>query len=279
MKTFDDAGHYRIEIPSVEGPAALRSVLAAATQLGVHVNRVSQGSGIFMLTNAELHEYAELGTQHDIEVCLFVGPRASWGIGAQSRASGGASLGPTLRGPIEFEAGIRDVVRAVEAGIRSILVADIGLLATLAKQRSAGDLPPDLVFKVSAALPVANAATAQVLAELGGDTLNLPSDLDLTALASIRAAVSNPLDLYIESPDDLGGIVRLHEVVDIVTVASPIHLKFAVRNAPALYPMGAHLNTTMHALMAERVRRAALAVERLRTDAPHLQQSMRSTYP
>ena len=41
---FPDGAHFRIEIPSVEGPAVLRAVVTAAAAAGVTVNRVSQGS-------------------------------------------------------------------------------------------------------------------------------------------------------------------------------------------------------------------------------------------
>ncbi len=75
---FPDGGHYRIEIPSVEGPAALAAVIEAARQHGVPVHRVSQGSGMMLLTEAELRAMARLGAEHRIEVSLFVGPRAPW---------------------------------------------------------------------------------------------------------------------------------------------------------------------------------------------------------
>ena len=270
---FPDGGSYRIEIPSCEGPAALRAVLAEADRRNVRINRVSQGSGIYMLTNDELAEMNELGRANRVEVCLFVGPRGSWGTGAQSRSAGGAALGACLRGPREFAAGNADIERAVAYGIRSVLVADLGHLSVLGTARAAGDLPDDLVFKTSVALPVANAAAARVLADLGADTLNVASDLDGEALASIRAAVDLPLDLYIESPDDLAGIVRLHETGELATIGAPMHLKFAVRNAPSIYPAGAHHASTIEALMHERVRRAALGIEQLQRTAPTLTQS------
>ena len=44
--TFDDGGRFRIEIASVERPDVLQVVVEEATRRGVHVNRVSQGSGV-----------------------------------------------------------------------------------------------------------------------------------------------------------------------------------------------------------------------------------------
>ena len=58
---FADGLRYRIEIPSVEGPKVFRAVLEEADARGVHVRRVSQGSGVMMLTDAEIGEMAALG--------------------------------------------------------------------------------------------------------------------------------------------------------------------------------------------------------------------------
>ena len=60
-KRFPDGAQYRVEIPSTEGPACLAAVLHEAERLDVRVHRVSQGSGVFMLTDAELDEVAALG--------------------------------------------------------------------------------------------------------------------------------------------------------------------------------------------------------------------------
>ena len=72
---FPDGARYHFEIASVEGPVVLRGVLAEADAQGVHVRRVSQGSGVMMLSDAELDEMAAIERDHDVEVCLFLGPR------------------------------------------------------------------------------------------------------------------------------------------------------------------------------------------------------------
>jgi hypothetical protein len=81
-KRFPDGAQYRVEIPSVEGPNALAAVLEEAEKLGVLIHRISQGSGIMLLTDAEIREMAKLGAEAGIEVSLFVGPRAAWDTGA-----------------------------------------------------------------------------------------------------------------------------------------------------------------------------------------------------
>jgi len=112
-------------------------------------------------------------------------------------------------------------------------------------------------------LPAANPAAARVLADLGASTLNLPTDLTLAQIAAIRAVVDLPLDIYVESPDNVGGFVRLHEIPEIIRVAAPVYVKFGLRNAPDVYPAGTHLEATTVALSRERVRRARLGLELL----------------
>ncbi|MDQ3378943.1 MAG: hypothetical protein M3546_01280 [Actinomycetota bacterium] len=83
---FTDGLRYRVEIPSVEGPVVFRAVLEEAKERGVAVRRVSQGSGVMMLTDAEISEMAELGAEHGIEVSRCSLARAELGILAGSRS-------------------------------------------------------------------------------------------------------------------------------------------------------------------------------------------------
>jgi hypothetical protein len=267
-KRFADGGQYRIEIPSVEGPRAMEAVVAAAAEHGVGVHRISQGSGIMLQTDAEIEEMVALGAEHDIEVCLFVGPRASWDVGVQVTASSGVVAAGSLRGADQLVYGIEDVVRAVGLGLRSVLVADLGQLWVLGRMKRTGDLPVDLILKSSVSLPAANPATARLLEDLGVTTVNLPVDLTLAQVAAIRAAVDVPLDLYVEGADDFGGTVRYYEVPELVRLAAPVHLKFTVRNAPGIYPSGRHLEPVAVATAQERVRRAAIGVAMLRRYLP-----------
>ena len=85
-KRFPDDGQYRVEIPSTEGPRALAAVLDEAEKRKVPVHRVSQGSGIMLLTDEEITEMLELGRNAAIEVNLFVGPRATFGFVVSMRA-------------------------------------------------------------------------------------------------------------------------------------------------------------------------------------------------
>lgn len=269
-KRFPDGAQYRVEIPSTEGPRALEAVLDEAERLHVPVVRVSQGSGVFMHTDGELDEIAHLAARAGVEVSLFARPNAGWEASAMARAPVGPLVAPAARGTEQLVAVLEDIRRAAAHGFRSVLVQDIGVLSVFAAMRRAGELPADMQAKVSVMLPVANPASAAVIADLGASTINLPTDLTLAQIAAIRAAVDLPLDIYVECPDNLGGFIRFHEIADLVRVAAPVYLKFGLRGTSDLYPAGGHLEPTLVAFSRERVRRARLALDllaRLRDEA------------
>jgi len=262
-KRFPDGAQYRVEIPSTEGPRCLEAVLGEADRLDVRVHRVSQGSGVFLHTDAELDEMARLAAEARVEVSLFTRPNAAWGVSAAARSPAGGALAPAAHGQEQVVACLDDARRAAEHGFRSVLIADLGVLWAFAAMRDAGELPRDMQAKVSVMLPAANPAAARVLERLGASTINLPTDLSLAQIASIRAAVDCPLDVYVEAPDTLGGFLRLHEIPELIRVAAPVYVKFGLRNAPDVYPAGTHLESVTVALSRERVRRARLGLDLL----------------
>ena len=265
---FPDGGQYRIEIPSTEGPRSLTAVLDEAEARRVPVHRVSQGSGIMLLTDEEIREMSAIGVKHSVEVNLFLGPRASFDIGAQAFSAAGKSLALSQRGSNQLAQGLADVERAVELGIRSVLVSDLGSLEMVAEMRAKGLFPRDLIIKTSVMMAPANPASARILERLGADTINIPSDLTLPQIASIRAAITKPIDFYVEAPDNIGGFLRYYEIPELIRVASPIYLKFGLRNSPDVYPSGTHLENTVIALSKERVRRAQIACEHIERLCP-----------
>jgi len=272
-KRFADGAQYRVEIPSTEGPESLRAVLEEAGRRLVPVHRVSQGSGVFLHTDSELDEMAGIAARARVEVSLFARPNAGWDTSAMARAPAGAALAASARGQDQVVACLDDALRAAAHGFRSVLIADLGVLAAFDALRRAGTLPADMQAKVSVMLPAANPAAAQVIERLGANTLNLPTDLTLPQIAAIRAAVDVPLDIYIEAPDNLGGFIRMHEIPEIIRVASPVYLKFGLRNAPDIYPAGSHLMQTAIALSRERVRRARLGLDLLARSGAEAQTS------
>jgi hypothetical protein len=260
---FPDGAAYRIEIPSVEGPAAMHAVINEADRLAVPVLRVSQGSGVMLLRDAEIAEMVALGAARGIEVSLFVGPRAPWEGTAQALAPDGKQLGWRHTGMDQIAYAFEDVARAAALGIRSVLIADEGLLWLVDQARRRGALPKTMIFKGSVVLGAANPLGIRLLIENGLNTINVSPDSSLARLAALRQVVAQPIDMYIEAPDSLGGFTRYHEIPEIVRVAAPVYLKFGLRNAPALYPSGAHLEPVAVATARERVRRAAIGLELL----------------
>jgi hypothetical protein len=258
---FPDGAHFRIEIPSVEGPGVFLAAVEAAAAAGLTINRVSQGSGAMLLAEAELAEMARIGAGQGIEVSLFVGPREEWDTGRSAFAADGAAFAGRLRGTRQLRYAIDDVLRAVEQGIRGFLVGDTGLLQLLSGMQAAGQIPASVVWKVSAVLAPSNPVTLRQLEQLGGSTVNVPSDMTLGQLAEMRSAASVPIDLYVEAPDGMGGVVRGHEAADLISVAAPMYVKFGLRNARPLYPSGVHLAGDAAAIAREKVHRAVVASE------------------
>ena len=271
--SFPDGAAFRIEIPSVEGPKVLEAVLRAAGAEGVTVNRVSQGSGAVLMRAVELRDMAQAGLEAGVEVCLFVGPRERYGVGAHARSEDGRAHGDQVRGLRQISYALEDVLRATEEGIRSFLVADLGLLRAVTQAQAQGALPAGLVWKVSAAMSPSNPVTVKLLEDLGASTVNIPADVTLAELAEMRAAVSIPLDLYVEAPDPLGGVVRGQELGDLIKAGAPLYAKFGLRNAQAVYPSGHHLEAVACANAIEKVHRAAVALEWIERLSPGLVQS------
>ena len=145
----------------------LDDVLRAAETEGITVNRVSQGSGAMLLRASELRAMAQAGHQAGVEVCLFVGPRERYGTGAHARSADGSAHGDQVRGLRQLSFALEDVLRAAEQGIRSFLVADLGLLRAVTAAQARGDLPAEIVWKVSASMSPSNPVTLKILEDLG----------------------------------------------------------------------------------------------------------------
>ncbi|MHB8509388.1 MAG: U32 family peptidase [Candidatus Dormibacteria bacterium] len=260
-KRFPDGAQYRVEIPSTEGPACLELALEEIDRLDVCVHRFSQGSGVLMMTDAELDRMAHLASEARVEVSLFARPAAGWGASAMSRSSAGVVASASAFGVSQLRQVLGDTQRAAAHGFRSVLIGDIGALALVDQMRKLAILPSDFQVKTSVLMPVTNPATARVLEHLGASTINVATDLTLEQLAAIRAAVAVPLDMYVESPSSLGGMVRLHEIPEIIRVAAPVYIKYGISGAPDIYPAGVHVQSLALALTRERVRRARLGAE------------------
>ena len=248
-----------------------------SAKLKVPIHRVSQGSGIMLLTDNELESMVHLGRQENRELSLFVGPRGNWDINPMSWSSGGKIIGQRIEGMDQLVYAIEDIKRGCNAGLRSILAADEGLLWLVNEFKKLGELPRDLVVKISVQMGQSNPVSIKLMEQIGADTFNVPTDLTLARLSAIRKVIDIPIDIYVEVPDDIGGFIRHYEIPEIIRVAAPVYIKFGLKNAPNIYPSGTHLEETSIALSKERVRRARIGYEMIQRYAPQLKTSELNT--
>lgn len=224
-KRFSDGGQYRFEVPGIQKPGAMRALIDAKEEYGLRIHRVTQTKGIMLLTDSEIEEMVDMAIDAKIELFLSVGPRATYDTSASAKTPEGARIGYRLRGYDNLVYGLEDVKRAVDLGVRGIVVYDEGLLWVLGKMREDRELPSDLHLKVSAHCGHGNPASALVLQQLGADSLNPVRDLQIPMLASIRSAIDISIDVHTENPKSSGGFIRHYEVPDIIRYAAPVYLK------------------------------------------------------
>lgn len=224
-KRFGDGGQFRFEVPGIQSPKTMKALLNEAKNQGLVIHRVTQTKGIMLLTDEEIIEMVNLAKNYGCELFLSVGPRATYDTSATVHTKEGSRIGYRLRGYDNLVYAIEDVKRAVDLGVRGILLYDEGLLYVLNQMRIDGELPDNLHFKMSAHAGHGNPASAKLLESIGLNSFNPVRDLQIPMLASIRNAVDIPLDLHTENPKSTGGFIRHYEVPKFIKVASPVYLK------------------------------------------------------
>jgi hypothetical protein len=222
---FPDGADFRIEVPTVNSVEAFKQLLKTAKENGVTINRIDDTFGIVRYTTKEIKEYAKIGNDNGVEVNFSVGPRATYDTSATRLTPEGVRIGYRLRGMDQVVRATEDVYRAIELGIKGILVYDEGHLWVLNELRKAGDIPAYVRFKFSAHNGAGNPASFKVMVGLGADSINPVRDLTIPMMASLRQAVSVPLDLHTDNPAGSGGFIRTYEAPEIVIVGAPVHLK------------------------------------------------------
>ena len=225
-KRFPDKCHYRIEISGVERPSTLEALIDEKEKRDVPVHRlISMVMGATLLSDDEMERFSRMAKEAKLEVIVTPGPRTLWDLGGQIRTPEGAISGIRFRGSDNLAYVIADIKRAIELGFRGFLVVDEGLLWLLNEMRKAGEIPKDVVFKVSILAGHANPAGAKVLEMLGADTFNPVADLPLPMLAAIRKAIDIPIDVHVLLFDSFGGFNRIWETPEITRVAAPCYYK------------------------------------------------------
>ncbi|GAH73851.1 unnamed protein product, partial [marine sediment metagenome] len=223
-KTFPDGANYRVEISGIETVKVLEATIDEAQKQGVPFHRaISVVRGATFFTRDELKEFAQIAHDAQVEVIITPGPRPTWDIGRQIATPEGAISGLRLRGMDSVINYVMDIERCIKLGFRGFLVWDEGVLSLLNGMRQNGDLPQDVIFKVSIFAGHANPAGVKLLESLGAGTCNPIADLTLPMLAAIRSVTSIPFDIHIQLWSSMGGYNRIYETPEIARVASPCY--------------------------------------------------------
>jgi hypothetical protein len=232
-KRFPDGAWYRMEISGVERPGTLEALINEREKRGIPVHRlISTVMGATLLDKRELKDFAQMAEEAKMEVILTPGPRRAWDTGGQISNPEGAVSGIRNRGTDQLRAVIADMMRAIEVGFKGFLVTDEGLLKVLSEMRENGDIPKDIVFKVSIYAGHGSGAGGKLLQDLGAGTFNPLGDLTLPQFSSIRKEIDIPIDIHIMLAESYGGFIRIYEGPEMARVASPCYFK--IEPGPAL---------------------------------------------
>ncbi len=273
-QTFPDGTHYRVELSGVETPKVLVAAIDEAKKQGVPFHRsVSVVRGASMLTKEELKEFARIAHDNEVEVIMTPGPRPTWYTGRQIATPEGAISGLRMRGMETVKHYLMDLDRCVDIGFRGFLVWDEGVLSLLDAMKQNGDLPLDVIFKVSVFAGHANAAGVKLVESLGAGSCNPVADLTLPQLASIRKVVNLPLDVHIQLWTSMGGYNRIYETPDIARVTSPCYFKMEPGPGLGMYMPWGTSEDGLAELAREKIRSAKNIIELIEETQPGLKAS------
>lgn len=224
-KRFSDGAQYRFEVPGIQGPKVMKTLLETLDDYGIAIHRVTQTKGIMALTDEEISKMVQLAHDWKTDLILAIGPRATTDTSASVHTTEGVRMGYRLRGQEQIVRAIEDVKRAARLGCRSFLVYDEGCLWALNEFRKAGEIPADCHFKVSAHAGHGNPCSAKLLELIGANSVNPVRDIQLQMLSAMRQAIDIPIDIHTENPKSTGGFIRHYEVPEMIRIAAPIYLK------------------------------------------------------
>jgi len=224
-KRFLDGAQCRFEVPGIQGPGPMKTLLEELECYHIVIHRITQTKGIMSLTDAEIAKMVDLAHTWQVELVLAIGPRATTDTSASVLTEEGQRMGYRLRGQEQIVRAIEDVKRACRLGCLSFLVYEEGNLWILNKMRDDGVLPKDGRFKMSAHCGHGNPCSAKLLESIGASSINLVRDIQLQMLSSIRQAIEIPVDIHTENPKSSGGFIRHYEVPEMIRIAAPIYLK------------------------------------------------------
>ena len=67
-KTFNDGGQFRFEVPGIQSPKTMESLLDEAHNQDLTIHRVTQTKGIMLLTDDEIAQMADLARKAECEL-------------------------------------------------------------------------------------------------------------------------------------------------------------------------------------------------------------------
>lgn len=224
-KRFSDGAQYRFEVPGIQGPAAMESLLDQLDEYEIAIHRVTQTKGVMTLLDSEIEKMVEMAQDRKVQLVLAIGPRATTDTSATAKTEEGKRIGYRLRGQEQIVRAIEEVKRAASLGVRGFLLYDEGCLWVLNEARKAGVIPEDCHFKMSAHAGISNPCSARLMESVGLNSINPVRDIQMQMLSAMRQAVDVPIDIHTENPVSSGGFVRHYEVPEMIRVAAPIYLK------------------------------------------------------
>ena len=224
-KRFSDGTQFKFEVPGIQGPGSMKTLLETLEEYDVKIHRVTQTKGIMTLADDDISSMISLARKHSVDLILAIGPRASYDTSASVHTEEGRLMSYRLRGQDQIVRAIEDVKRAAAIGCRGFLVYDEGCLWVLNEARKTGEIPADCRFKVSAHMGHGNPCSAKLLESIGADSINPVRDIQLQMLSAMRQAIDIPIDIHTENPASSGGFIRHYEVPEMIRIAAPIYLK------------------------------------------------------
>jgi hypothetical protein len=224
-KRFSDGAQYRFEVPGIQSPEPMETLLNELDKLEIPIHRVTQTKGIMLLTDDEIVKMVNIANEWKVDLVLAIGPRATTDTSASVHTSEGQRMGYRLRGQEQIVRAIEDVKRAIALGCCSFLVYDEGCLWILNEMRKQGEIPANCKFKISAHCGHGNPCSAKLLEIIGASSINPVRDIQLQMLAAMRQAIDVPIDVHTENPASSGGFIRHYEVPEMIRIAAPIYLK------------------------------------------------------
>ena len=65
-KRFNDGCQYRFEVPGIQGPGVMKTLLEEFDNLGFYIHRVTQTKGIWTLSDADIEKMVALAQEHQV---------------------------------------------------------------------------------------------------------------------------------------------------------------------------------------------------------------------